>query len=265
MRLLRRLFARTPVPSNGPQSSAPPVTSGQGKSEPVDLRRDLHTFADHQIRIQYTRADGAKVRRTICFLVASPGGLLTGIDLDKRRVRTFRLDRISNATDENGVEIGDILSHIAARSAVLSADLEESNPDRAVALAMRKDMLPALSLLVLMASTNGPMSPLAHEAIMKYAARDNRFAVREGWVPAGDKRRVWPILADLVLQLQPKRGDIDAYVKSLNEEWDNARRFEVLNEALAAIGQIDGSVTKAKLELANAINSHAASSLGGAG
>jgi hypothetical protein len=202
----------------------------------------------------YTPDGGALGRRRVRFLVGSPSNMLTGIDIDKRRIRTYRLDRISAAFDASGNRAADVLSHIVAESSVDPLDLVEQDPDRDLALTMRKEMLAALSLLTLMATTDGRMSLQAHKSIMEYVVRDNRFAVREGWVAAGDKRRVWPILADFVRDLRPLRTDLSAYVLSLHEEWDNSRRFKVLNEALVTVGQIDGRPTAAKIELAEQIN-----------
>lgn len=240
-------LARPSRPSDTRKMVIAPTRSAAFAGEPVVARPAPE---EQEYWIDYSKPGEAPRRRRIVFLLASPGNMITGIDLDQRRIRTYRLDRIGAVTNPRTNIALPAEDFFAANPVVRVQDWTFGDWPQNVANKMMQRMICQISLMVLLTQAGAGMTPRALDAIMDYIQRDNRFAVRADSIPTGDKYQVWPILRNRVLSLKPRRDHLLAYVKTLNENWDNARRFTVLNDAVTAICHIDGGPTDAQRRLA---------------
>jgi hypothetical protein len=233
----------------------PPMETGLSTPSPVkDILPVPPAGAPGIVILDYTVPGHEMQPRRVRVLVGSPGNLVTAIDTDKRRVRHYRLDRIAAIRDPyNGQELTQ--NTIIGPNAVIPPNdlLAHEDTPFGVALVLRKSMICQLSILSLIARADGSASPRALDRIEQYARRENRFAVNEGWVAAGPKADAWPILRDMIRRLEPRREDLEAYVATLNDDWENPRRFEALNEALSDIARMMGATNTAVRSMASEV------------
>jgi hypothetical protein len=191
--------------------------------------------------MDYTVPGREMSRRRVRFLIGTPDYLLTAIDLEKRRIRHYRMDRINLIAD---LRTGETFAASQFVSVLGDAFVADTNPVQApaieTALILRKSMICQLSIMTLLARSDGSPHPRAIETIMDYARRESRFAVREGWVPRGPKADAWQPLRTMIEEISPRRSDLDVYVATLNEEWENPRRMAAFNDALIALAGLSG-------------------------
>lgn len=205
--------------------------------------------------LDYSAGGGHEKLRRVTFLFGTPGAMVTAIDLGKRRVRTYRIDRMKRILRPSDQQAYEPWEFFRNYSVIGTSGWHANNEDQTVAAEMRKEMFCQLSLLVLMATADGPLTEDRLDRIMKYAQRENRFATREGWVSKGDKRGVWPVLREMIRELQPRRDQIDIYVGTLRENWENPRRFAALNDAISELANLGPGPSASTRALAEAINS----------
>lgn len=218
----------------------------------------ITTAEPNEIWIDYATQDSPVRRRRVIPLCASPGPYLTAIDLDLRRVRTYRRDKIvlaGRARTEDSLDIRDLPATGAFDPKDFESNYYGLNPDpHEMAAILRKGMICPLSILKLIAVTDGDMSNADTDLIIDYARREARFAVNDGWVPIGEKKNAWPILADMLRSLQPRREHLDCYVLTANEDWRSPRRFAALNQAMENLGAAQGKPSAALVGIANEVN-----------
>lgn len=204
--------------------------------------------------LDYSAGGGQEALRRVTFLFSVPGEMVKAIDLGKRRVRTYRIDRMKRIIRPADQKTYDPKAFFSTCRIVDTLGWCPEQEDLTVAAQMRSQMVCQLSLLVLMATADGPITADRLDRIMAYARRENRFATRDGWVPTGDKRGVWPILRDMVHQLQPTLDQIDIFIGTLTDDWENQRRFDALNEALSDLANFGGTPTAAARAIGDRIN-----------
>jgi hypothetical protein len=249
----RKRSADLPPPEDAPlpPMRLPPFRSAQPAYVSPPVPRPMPLPADaEEYWMDYSKSGEMAKRRRIVFLLASPGQMVTGIDLEQRRVRTYRLDRMGTVTNPRTQVALPAAAFFAANPVVRVQDWTFGDRPEDIANKMLQQMVCQILMMVLVAQAGAGMTPRALDAIMDYIQRDNRFAVRADFVPKGDKSLVWPILRGRVLALKPRRDHLLAYVETLNENWDNSRRFTVLNDAVTALCHIDGGPTDAQRRLA---------------
>lgn len=242
MGLLDWLFGRKPRVDDIPMKplNLAPLEPTQPQ-RPVPTAVSAPSIDREEYAIDYTVPGFAMGRRRVRFLIATPPGLLTGIDLEKRRVRHYQKDRISLVIDPRTGETFDASSLARILGGAFPIDIDpDVAPAIETALILRKSMISQLSIMCLIARADGYADGRSLETIMDYTRRESRFAVREGWVPRGPKSDAWAPLRTMVSELTPRRADLEAYVTTLNEDWDNPRRMTAFNEALNALVGLKG-------------------------
>lgn len=211
-------------------------------------------FGNETFDIDYKTENAPERRRRVEILFGSPGNLVTGVDLAVRRLRTYRVDRIKLLTKCSTGETFEPTAFFTTHPATLASTLPADNTPNTASHEIRRAMYCQLSLLKLVATADGPMTATNCDRIMEYVKRENRFATREGWVQTGDKRAVWPEVRKLIDNIEPRREHIDVYVGTLRENWDNSRRFSVLNDALASLANQSGNPSPTTVALVTIIN-----------
>lgn len=228
------------------------ATNTQTTSEARSARKPT----DGEFWMDYTSEGGESRRRRVIFLSASPPNLIQAIDLDRNRVRSYRLDRISGITNANADRMT-VAEFLADSPPFRRGDLTPTTDTEKMALRIRKELLCQLSIILTLAKADGPIDSITLDLIMAYAARETRFAVIEGWVPKGEKASAWPILRDMVIRMDPSPDHLEAYIRTVNEEWSNPRRFKALNDALSEMVNRNGAPSGEALRLARQIERYA--------
>lgn len=235
-------------------SSSRPSYVQQPQPAPLPPTKHQRIPDTFEYVVEYSTGGDPPRPRNVVFLLASPGAMITGIDLTKRRIRTYRFDRILSVTNpRTGVTLT-APDFFAAEKVVDLTAWNDTDASREMAMIMLKEMICQISVAVLMAQAGQGMTAKNLDAIMTYVQRDTRFAVRADFVPKGSKADVWPVLRDRIFTLKPRREYIAAYVETLNDSWENPRRLAALNDALTALCYFEGGPTEAQRRLGIEIN-----------
>jgi hypothetical protein len=220
---------------------------------PVALRRPVAqpyaptkalTSEPDEYWIDYPDQAGQLRRRRVVFLCAAPSLNLTAIDLIKRRIRTFRADRIGHITRADS-PMAISYESLPPSGAFSIQDLRGTYDAHSMAVFLRKGLIAQLSIMKMLAETDGALTASDIGIMLEYARREARFAVNEGWVPTGEKKMAWPILGRMIPGMTPRMGHLDCYVGTINENWQNPHRFAVFNEFLQKLGQAQGQPSPA--------------------
>lgn len=196
--------------------------------------------------IDYVDGEGTASRRRIKLLGVTnytKPPWINAICFERRKVRTFRLDRIQHIISLNDGMIHDPTEYLV-KIAGIPPDLlgKPDNLPLAHARLIRDKMRAPLSILALAALEDGTLHPKELDAIMTYADKELNFLVREGWVEKGNKQMEMVILRDMVANMRPSREDLQAYVKTIRE-WGSDRRIKHLTDALLKVAHADGQFT----------------------
>lgn len=265
MFFLKWLFDRTPAADH----EAPPIGDGRtfrptvltdASDAPEVFGHDDHPgdrrclLEPYFAMIEYIDTNGTRTRRRITMraLDDRDGTLyLLATCHERKAARTFRLDRIQCVISQDGeVEdaaqwFSETLTHYqwtaAPRRPPKAPDVSPKAPDVSPYTALRREITPALTILIASARSDDYLHPREVASILHYA-EDEAFHLRNaGLLPGNPEAEAFAKLERTVLRLRPTQEDLTAAFRSL-AAWDGqraARLAPALTATAVADGQID--------------------------
>lgn len=198
-------------------------------------------MADGEARISY-RIGEQPIKRTIRPLFCTPDNLLTTIDLTVGRVRTYRIDRIEAVFDQAGSS-RTAMEYLAEFHPTIIRDLNCTDQISDMAIQMRKAMISQGAIMAIMARVSGGTHREKNDVLIRYLKRDNRFAVRTDYLHTGRKAESWSVLAGMLASYGDRSEDLEIYVKTLRDEWENPARIDALGSALTEMANLNNGPT----------------------
>lgn len=208
---------------------------------PEALRAAQHAPADQSVRskvtgqfnkiaaldqvnvaIDYRDADGNRTRRPITIQEVSSGDgnpVINAFCHMRGAIRTFRLDRIEAFITQDGEVVAPAVYLLDAFNIDLGAftqvDLDEASDPLLSVRKARDALRPMLSLLILMAKSDGQFHKQEMEVILNYAERELIEMEHLGLIRSAMAMVIQKQLRNVVRQMRPNLETIEYYVSRI--------------------------------------------------
>lgn len=205
--------------------------------------------------IDYCDANANITRRRITTRTLTPRRdtiCLTAMCHERKAIRTFRMDRIQGVIDDDGVieSAGKYFEDLLGDEfANLRSAISDKRPERVVHTTtaspytlLRRQINPAIVVLVAAARTDHDFHPEEADMIMQYTENEAGHLLTEGVIAACPGIDGYERLGRLILRTRPSLEDMDEAFSTI-ATWP-ARRVTRLAKALFAVVQADGTIKK---------------------